>query len=149
LALVFSAGKCILPSRFLSVSGGILRKSDLLKAIQTEISKHDLDTFRHGSVVVPGCPTCKVRLNTVANFLDHLSKDVLPKLIDGLSSDAGAPPEEEYLDVDYWADPDRKIRRKSGEQDVIFTATSACSKVEWMMLLAGLGMVDPEHLEQT
>jgi hypothetical protein len=93
-----------------------LYKSDLLKAIQSEIRKHDLDTFRQGSVVVPGCPTCKVRLNTVANFLDHLSKDVLPKLIDGLSSDAGAPADEDFIDVDYWADPARKIRRKSGEQ---------------------------------
>jgi hypothetical protein len=40
--------------------------------------------------------------------------------------------------------PERKIRRKSGEQDVILAATGACSKTEWLMLLAGLGLVDPE-----
>ena len=40
-------------------------------------------------------------------------------------------------------------RRKSGKQDVIFAATGACSKAEWLMLLAGLGMDDPEQtLEQ-
>jgi hypothetical protein len=27
-----------------------------------------------------------------------------------------------------------------GEQDAIFSATSTCSKSEWMMLLAGLGL---------
>jgi hypothetical protein len=48
--------------------------------------------------------------------------------------------DEDFIDVDYWADPDRNIRRKSGEQEVILTATSACSKAEWLMLLAGLGM---------
>jgi len=50
--------------------------------------------------------------------------------------------DENFIDVDYWADPERNIRRKSGQQEVILTATSACSKAEWMMLLAGLGMSD-------
>jgi hypothetical protein len=50
--------------------------------------------------------------------------------------------DENFIDVDYWADPERKIQRKSGEQDMIFTATSACTKAKWMMLLAGLGMSD-------
>lgn len=40
-----------------------------------------------------------------------------PKLIDGLSSDSGAPPKEDDIDVDNWADPDRNMCRKSGEQD--------------------------------
>jgi len=48
--------------------------------------------------------------------------------------------DDDFLDTEYWADPERKIRRKSGEQEVVMQATPACSKAEWMMLLAGLGM---------
>jgi len=65
-----------------------MRKSELLKALQTELVRHDLDTFRDGNVVIPGCPLCRKRLNTVANFIDHISKDVLPALLDRLSSEA-------------------------------------------------------------
>jgi hypothetical protein len=78
----------------------------------------------------------------VSNFIDHINHDVLPKLIDGLSSDSGVPPDEDYIDVDYRADPGRNIRRQSGEQEVTLSATKLCSKAEWLMLLAGLGMAD-------
>ncbi len=120
-------------------------KSELLKAIQNEISHHDLDTFTvradNGNIVTPGCPECRKTLYTVNNFIDYINNDVLPPLLDRLSKTENAePPDEDYIDVDYWADPTRKIRRKSGEQDVIFAATGACSKAEWLMLLAGLGM---------
>jgi hypothetical protein len=37
----------------------------------------------------------------------------------------------------------KKFGAKSGKQDVILAATGACSKAERMMLLAGLGMIDP------
>jgi hypothetical protein len=50
---------------------------------------------------------------------------------------------DEFIDLDYWADPERNIRRKSGEQEIILSATPACSKAEWLMLLAGLGMDEP------
>jgi|SRR5580704_1039474 hypothetical protein len=119
-------------------------KSELLKALRNEISRDDLDTFILGGVTVPGCPACRKQFNTVSDYNDHITQDVLPRLINGLSSDSGTPPDEDYLDVDYWADPDRNIRRKSGEQDSIFVATSACSKAEWLMLLAGLGMTEGE-----
>jgi hypothetical protein len=123
-------------------------KSELLRAIQHEIMQHDFDCFMDDStpgvrVVVPGCPKCRKTLYTTSNFIDHINNDVLPKLIDGLSGDAGEPPHEDYLDADYWADPERSIRRRSGEQETIFKATSACSKAEWLMLLEGLGMEDP------
>ena len=36
-------------------------------------------------VVVPGCPACRKRLFTMANFMDHLADDVLPVLINKLS----------------------------------------------------------------
>ena len=66
---------------------------------------------------------------------------MLPVLLDRLSKSENAePPDEDYIDVDYGPTPERKIRRKSGEQEVILAATGACSKAEWLMLLAGLGM---------
>jgi hypothetical protein len=100
----------------------------------------------NGNIVTPGCPTCRKTLYTTSNFIDHINNDVLPALLDRLSrSENAEPPDEDFIDVDYWADPERKIRRNSGEQDAILAATGACSKAEWLMLLAGLGMVDPEQ----
>ena len=68
-------------------------KSELLRLLQQEIRRHDFSTFidqppsiaqgGHG-VCVPGCPACKVRINTMPQFLDHLANDVLRKVIDGL-----------------------------------------------------------------
>jgi hypothetical protein len=37
-------------------------------------------------VVVPGCPACRKRLFTMANFMDHICNDVLPPLVDKLST---------------------------------------------------------------
>ena len=70
-------------------------KSDLLRAIQQEIQRHDFSHFVESppsvaqggrGVVVPGCPMCKKRINTMPQFLDHLADDVLPPLLDRLSS---------------------------------------------------------------
>lgn len=70
-----------------------MKKSDLLLALQREIRRHDLDTFvdeppsvAQGGrgVVVPGCPACKKRFGTIPQFLDHLTNDVLPALVDKL-----------------------------------------------------------------
>ena len=72
-----------------------MRKQELLRALQTEIRRHDFSTFLSETPsmanggpggVVPGCPACKKRLFTMANFMDHLADDVLPGLIDNLSS---------------------------------------------------------------
>ena len=38
-------------------------------------------------VVTPGCPACRKRLFTMANFMDHLADDVLPRLIESLSAE--------------------------------------------------------------
>jgi len=60
--------------------------------LQQEIRKHDFSYFidqppsvAQGGrgVCVPGCPACKVRINTMPQFLDHLANDV-PKIIEGL-----------------------------------------------------------------
>ena len=71
-----------------------MQKSVLLAAIQKELQRHDLSYFvdeppsvaQGGKgVVVAGCPTCRKRINTMQQFLDHLPNDALPPLIDGLS----------------------------------------------------------------
>jgi len=73
-----------------------VQKSVLLRALQQEIRRHDFDTFvdeppsvaQGGKgVVVPGCPCCRARFGTVAQFIDHLTNDVLSAFIDKLSAD--------------------------------------------------------------
>jgi hypothetical protein len=81
-----------------SYPGAIMRKSVLLAAIQQEIQRHDFSHFMDEStsiaaggkgIVVPGCPTCKKRLNTVGQFLADLSNDAMPALIDRLAASNG------------------------------------------------------------
>ena len=54
-------------------------KSELLRAIQQEIQRHDFSHFIENppsvaqggkGVVVPGCPMCKKRINTMPQFRD-------------------------------------------------------------------------------
>jgi hypothetical protein len=63
--------------------------------LQTEIRRHDFSTFLTekpsmanggGGVVIPGCTTCRKRINMMSQFLDHLADDVLPPLLDKLSA---------------------------------------------------------------
>jgi hypothetical protein len=67
-----------------------------LRAIQQEIRRHDFNYFvdqppsvaQGGKgVVVPGCPACQKRINTMNQFLDHLAEDAMPALIEKLSND--------------------------------------------------------------
>ncbi len=71
-----------------------MKKSELVRALQQEIRRHDFNYFVHEppsiaqggrGVVVPGCPACMKRINTMSQFLDHLADDVLPALIEKLS----------------------------------------------------------------
>ena len=70
-------------------------KSDLLRAIQQEIQRHDFSHFVENppsvaqggkGVVVPGCPACKKRINTMSQSLDHLADDAMPALLNRLSA---------------------------------------------------------------
>lgn len=48
---------------------------------------------------------------------------------------------QDYTDPKgYWADPERNIRRTSGEQEIVLRATDACTKGEWIFLLESLGI---------
>jgi len=72
-----------------------VQKSVLLAAIQKEIQRHDFSYFvdeppsvaqRGKGVVVSGCPACRKRINTMTQFLDHLTNDAMPALIDRLAA---------------------------------------------------------------
>jgi hypothetical protein len=76
-------------------------KTELLRALQTEIRRHTFGTFvdeppsvaQGGkSVVMLGCPACRKRLFTMAKFMDHLANDVLPPLLDSLSTGVESAP---------------------------------------------------------
>jgi len=66
----------------------VMLKSQLLDAIRTEIRRHDLSHFQNekDKIVQPGCPTCRKVFYTTSQFIDHLNDDVLPPLLDRLSS---------------------------------------------------------------
>jgi hypothetical protein len=64
-----------------------MKKSELLRALQTEIQKHNLSTFMHEQhrVVMTGCSFCRKHFGTVEQFKRHITEDVLPPLLDKLS----------------------------------------------------------------
>jgi hypothetical protein len=48
---------------------------------------------------------------------------------------------EDFIDPEgYWADTKRNVRRRSGEQEVVFIATEQCTKGEWIFVLESLGI---------
>jgi hypothetical protein len=70
-----------------------MRKDDpILTRAQQELERHSWGNFTEGDtrtigqggkgVVVVGCVTCKMRLNTIPEFMRHLSEDVLPTILD-------------------------------------------------------------------
>jgi hypothetical protein len=64
-------------------------KSALIDAICTEIRRHDLSHFQNEKdrSVQPGCPMCRKVFYTTSQFIDHLSEDVLPALLDRRSAE--------------------------------------------------------------
>src|SRR3979490_3612446 len=64
-----------------------MKKSDLLRARQTEIQKHNLSTFMSDKhkIVQTGCSTCQKHFGTVEQFKRHITEDVLPPLMHKLS----------------------------------------------------------------
>ena len=67
-----------------------MKKSDLLKALQEEIGRHDLSTFMNPEhkIVETCCSTCQKHFGTVEQFKRHITEDVLPPPLDRLSSEA-------------------------------------------------------------
>jgi hypothetical protein len=66
-----------------------MKKSDLLRALQTEIQNHNLSTFMHEQhrVVITGCSFCRKHFGAVEQFKRHITEDVLPSLLDRLSTE--------------------------------------------------------------
>ena len=72
-----------------------MQKSELLRALQTELRRHTFDTFvdelpsiaQGRDIVVSGCPACRKKILTTTKFMDHICDDVLPPLLDELSTD--------------------------------------------------------------
>jgi hypothetical protein len=65
-------------------------KVKILAAAKAELCRHSWHTFvdeppsvAEGGrgVVIPGCEPCKKRINTEAQFLQHLADDVLPVIL--------------------------------------------------------------------
>jgi hypothetical protein len=74
-----------------------VQKSQLLAALKAEIQRHDFSHFvdeppsvaqGDNSVVIVGGPNCRKKFGTVPQFLDHLTHDVLPSVLDRLSRPA-------------------------------------------------------------
>ena len=72
-----------------------MKKSELLRALQTEIGRHDFSAFlteepsmANGGpgIVTAGCPACRKRINTMSQFIRHINEEVLPPLLDKLSA---------------------------------------------------------------
>jgi hypothetical protein len=65
-------------------------KAKILAAAKAEMCRHTWETFIDSppsvaqggnGVVIPGCSTCRKRINTEAQFLRHLADDVLPIIL--------------------------------------------------------------------
>jgi hypothetical protein len=53
----------------------------------------------------------------------------------------GSEDPDDFIDPKgYWADHERNIRRTSGGQAIVATATEACTKAEWFFLLESIGI---------
>ena len=69
-----------------------MKKSELLRSLQTEIQRHSLSTFMNTEhkIVETGCPACHKHFGTVEQFTRHITNDVLPPLLDKLSTEVSA-----------------------------------------------------------
>jgi hypothetical protein len=66
-----------------------MKKSELLRALQTEVQKHNLSTYmsKEHKIVQTGCSTCQKHFGTIEQYTRHLVEDVLPPLLDKLSAE--------------------------------------------------------------
>jgi hypothetical protein len=55
-----------------------VKKSELQRALQTEIQKHNLSTFmsKEHKIVETGCSFCQKHFGTVEQFKRHITEDV-------------------------------------------------------------------------
>jgi hypothetical protein len=74
----------------------MVERSRVLQSAREEMQKHTFDTFVDNppsiaqggrGVVVPGCPGCRKRLQSLNQFMDHLEMDVMPMIVDRAMAD--------------------------------------------------------------
>jgi hypothetical protein len=55
-----------------------MKESELLRALQSEIQKHNLSTFmdEKDKIVITGCTLCRKNFGTVEQFKRHITEDV-------------------------------------------------------------------------
>lgn len=68
------------------------RTDPVLRRAQADLERHSWGNFTEGDdrtigqggtgVIVVGCQCCKLRLNTIPQFMQHLTEDVLPAILD-------------------------------------------------------------------
>ena len=56
----------------------------ILRTAQSELCKHNLDTFadKLHRVVIPGYPHCQKAFYTISQFAEHLANDILPGILE-------------------------------------------------------------------
>jgi uncharacterized C2H2 Zn-finger protein len=71
--------------------------SSILRTAQRELNRHSWEHFVDNppsiaqggkGVVVPGCPACNKVINTTNGFIEHLTDDVLPRILETAFSTA-------------------------------------------------------------
>jgi hypothetical protein len=94
-----------------------VRKSDLLRALQFEIQKHNLSTFmdEKDKIVITGCTFCRKHFGTVEQFKRHITEDVLPPLLDKLSVQSKCRAAPETLKVSSRTHLQRNHQCQSGD----------------------------------
>jgi hypothetical protein len=78
-----------------------MKKSQLLNALENEIQRHNLSTFmsKEHKIVQTGCSLCERHFGTVEQFKRHVTEDVLPLLLDRLSTQENARQRPATIDV--------------------------------------------------
>jgi hypothetical protein len=75
-------------------------KIRIFVSAKTEFIRHRWDVFEDeppsvsagsSGVVIPGCPACRKRINTLDEFFRHQSEDVLPVILRKAFEIAGVP----------------------------------------------------------
>src|ERR1700693_2212676 len=86
LRVLYPSRSC-LPNKFFE---DIMDKQELLRTLQRVILRHHFYTFvdeppsmAQGGrgIACPGCVACKKKIFTMPQFMEHLTYDVLPKII--------------------------------------------------------------------
>jgi hypothetical protein len=74
----------------------MLNREKLLRIAREEMQKHSFDSFVDNppsiaqggeGVVVSGCPTCRIKFQSLNQFMHHLVSDVLPIIAERVAAD--------------------------------------------------------------